>query len=71
MFKIFASICFLSIGATEQTLCFKYEVPLRFDDEINCRIARDTIVDFMHEDLVERQTTILFQCEKEVEKINI
>ena len=67
MFKIFASICFLSIGATEQTLCFKSEVPLRFDDEINCRIARDTIVDFMHEDLVERNTTILFECKETVQ----
>tara|TARA_Y100001972_G_scaffold28607_1_gene35173 strand:- start:72 stop:287 length:216 start_codon:yes stop_codon:yes gene_type:complete len=71
MFKIFASICFLSVGATNQTLCFKSEVPLRFDDEINCRIARDTIVEFMHEDLVERETTILFQCQKELEQLNI
>ena len=71
MFKIFASICFLSIGATEQTLCFKSEVPLRFDDEINCRIARDTIVDFMHEDLIDRETTILFECRKEIETLNL
>lgn len=71
MFKIFASICFLSVGATNQTLCFKSEVPLRFDNELNCRIARDSIVDFMHEDLVERQTTILFQCTEEVETINL
>ena len=71
MFKIFASICFLSVGATNQTLCFKSEVPLRFDDEINCRIARDTMVEFLHEDSVERETTILFKCQKELEQLKI
>ncbi len=71
MFKIFASICFLSIGATDQTLCFSSEVPLRFKNEIDCKIARDRVVDFMHEDLLERKTTILFQCTEEVQTLEL
>ena len=71
MFKIFASICFLSIGASEQTLCFNTEVPLRFKNEIDCTIARDRVVDFMHEDLLERQTTIVFKCTEEVQTLEL
>ena len=71
MFKIFATICFLSIGATETTLCFKSEVPMNFKTDVECVLARDNIVNYMHDDLVERDTTILFECREKVETINL
>ena len=71
MFKIFATICFLSIGATETTLCFKSEVPMNFKTDVECVLARDNIVNYMHEDLVERDTTILFECIEKVETIDL
>ena len=71
MFKIFATICFLSIGASETTLCFKSEVPMNFKNDVECLLARDNVVNYMHEDLVERNTTILFECRKEIETLNL
>ena len=62
MFKIFASICFLSMGTQSQTLCFKSEVPINYNDIKQCTYDRDKIVDYMHMDLVERNITILFTC---------
>ena len=62
MFKIFATICFLSIGTGSQTLCFKSEVPLQYKNIKNCTLDRDKIVDYMHNDLVKRNVTILFKC---------
>jgi len=63
MFKIFATICFLSIGNSDQTLCFKSEVPLNYQDIRSCTLDRDRIVEYLHEDLVERQVSILFTCD--------
>ena len=71
MFKIFATICFLSVGASDTTLCFKSEVPISFKTDVECVLARDSVVNYMHEDLVERQTKILFECKKEVETLNL
>ena len=70
MFKIFASICFLSIGTGNQTLCFKSEVPLQYENFRQCTLDRDKIVDYMHNDLVQRQVTILFTC-SETDKIKL
>jgi|TARA_B100001094_G_C17747087_1_gene583976 hypothetical protein len=70
VFKIFASICFLSIGTGNQTLCFKSEVPLQYETIKQCTLDRDKIVDYMHSDLVERQITILFTC-KETNQIKL
>ena len=47
MFKIFATICFLSIGVNDTTLCFKSEVPIDFKNNIECLVARDDIVNFL------------------------
>ena len=71
MFKIFATICFLSIGANQTTLCFKSEVPLSFKTDVECLLARDSVVNYMHEDLLERNTTILFECREKLETINL
>ncbi len=71
MFKIFATICFLSIGTNQTTLCFKSEVPIYFKNNIECLEARDDIVNYMHEDLIERQTSILFECRETIETMNL
>ena len=71
MFKIFATICFLSVGANDTTLCFKSEVPLSFKTDVECVLARDSVVSYMHDDLVERNTTILFECREKVETIDL
>ena len=70
MFKIYAMICFLSIGTGNQTLCFKSEVPLQYENFRQCTLDRDKIVDYMHNDLVQRQVTILFTC-SETDKIKL
>ena len=62
MFKIFAVICFLNIGALDQTLCFKSNVPISFKDFNECNYALDNIADYMDYDLKERKTTIVFKC---------
>lgn len=71
MFKIFATICFLSVGASDTTLCFKSEVPINFKSDVECLLARDNVVSYMHEDLIDRETTILFECRKEIETLNL
>ena len=55
-------ICFLSIGAADQTLCFKSDVPLQYEDMKHCSLDKNKIIDYMHKDLVNRQVTILFKC---------
>lgn len=55
-------ICFLSLGAADQTLCFKSEVPLHYENLQNCSLDKDRIIEYMHEDLVKRNVTILFKC---------
>ena len=62
MFKIYAMICFLTVGVGEQTLCFKSEVPLYYENIKNCSLDKERIIDYMHEDLVKRNITILFKC---------
>ena len=59
MFKIFATICFLSIGASETTLCFKSEVPMNFKTDVECVLARDNVVDYMHEDLWKENNNLI------------
>ena len=62
MFKIYAMICFLSVGMGDQTLCFKSEVPLHYENLENCSLDKERIIDYMHNDLVDRSVTILFKC---------
>ena len=62
MFKIYAMICFLTVGPSDQTLCFKSEVPLHYENLKNCSLDKQRIIDYMHEDLVDRQVTIIFKC---------
>lgn len=62
MFKILATICFLSIGEQSQTLCFKSEVPVDFENLEICIENRDKIINYMNQDLIEREAAILFKC---------
>ena len=62
MFKIFAMICMLNIGDTNQTLCFKSEVPLNFNDNLECNLAKNNLADYLDADLKERKLTVIFKC---------
>ena len=62
MFKIFAMICMLNVGELDQTLCFKSEVPLNFNDNVECNLAKNNLADYLHADMVERKLTVIFKC---------
>jgi len=65
MFKIFAMICMLNVGALDQTLCFKSEVPLQFNDNLECNISKNQLADYLDADLKERKLTVIFKCGNE------
>ena len=65
MFKIYAMICFLTIGPTDGTLCFNSEVPIKYKDLKNCSLDKKRLIDYLHEDLVDREVTIIFKCSSE------
>lgn len=62
MFKIYAMICMLNVGALDQTLCFKSEVPLRFNDNLQCNMSKNQLADYLDADLKERKLTVIFKC---------
>ena len=62
MFKIFAMICMLNVGELDQTLCFKSEVPLNFNDNLECNLAKNNLADYLDADLKERKLTGVFRC---------
>ena len=70
MFKIFAVLCLVNVGALEQTLCFKTQVPLDFNNDTECQIALDNLVTYLDEDMKKRQTTLILSCKEDLEKIN-
>ena len=63
MFKIFAMICMLNVGELDQTLCFKSEVPLNFNDNLECNLAKNNLADYLDADLKERKLTVVFRCD--------
>lgn len=62
MFKIYAMICMLNVGALDQTLCFKSEVPLQFNDNLQCNMSKNQLADYLDADLKERKLTVIFKC---------
>jgi hypothetical protein len=62
MFKIFAMICMLNVGELDQTLCFKSEVPLNFNNNVECNLAKNNLADYLDSDLKERRLTVIFRC---------
>ena len=71
MFKIFAMICMLNVGDLDQTLCFKSEVPLIFNNSSECSLAKERLVDYLHADMVERKLTVIFKCNSSMENTNV
>jgi len=71
MFKIFAMICMLNVGELDQTLCFKSEVPLNFNDNIECNLTKNNLADYLDADLKERKLTVLFQCGSNIGNSNV
>ena len=71
MFKIFAVLCLMNIGELGQDLCFKTQVPLDFNNNIECQKTVNSLVDCLDADLQKRQITVIFGCRQDLEKINI
>ena len=71
MFKIFAMICMLNVGELDQTLCFKSEVPLIFNDHSECSLAKERLIDYLDADMVERKLTVIFKCNSSMENTNV
>ena len=71
MFKIFAMICMLNVGDLDQTLCFKSEVPLNFNDNIECNLAKNSLANYLDADLKERKLTVIFQCGSHIGNTNV
>ncbi len=71
MFKIFAMICMLNVGELDQTLCFKSEVPLNFNDNIECNLAKNNLANYLDADLKERRLTVIFQCGSHIGNTNV
>jgi len=71
MFKIFAMICMLNVGELDQTLCFKSEVPLKFNDNIECNLAKNNLANYLDADLKERRLTVIFQCSSHIGNTNV
>jgi hypothetical protein len=63
MIKLKALICFLAIGAYSQDLCFfNGEVPVDFPTLNDCNEFAMQAVDYMNEDLINRNIKLTFQC---------
>tara|TARA_R100001443_G_scaffold14829_3_gene24735 strand:- start:7321 stop:7536 length:216 start_codon:yes stop_codon:yes gene_type:complete len=71
MFKIFAMICMLNVGELNQTLCFKSEVPLSFNDNLECNLTKNNLADYLDADLKERRLTVIFQCGSHIGNTNV
>jgi len=74
MFKIFAMICMLNVGELDQTLCFKSEVPLNFNDNIECNLAKNNLANYLDADLKERRARWEEGLEKDIylfEAVNV
>ena len=65
-------ICFAQMGSLQKSLCFNSEVPLSFNTIEQCVYERDNLINYMHQDLVDRDVSILFVCkDTSTQKINI
>lgn len=71
MFKIFAMICMLNVGELDQTLCFKSEVPLIFNNPSECSLAKNNLANYLDADLKERRLTVIFQCGSNIGNTNV
>ena len=61
----------LNVGELDQTLCFKSEVPLKFNDNIECNLAKNNLANYLDADLKERRLTVIFQCSSHIGNTNV
>ena len=60
------------MGSLQNTLCFPSSIPIEYDTLEQCNLEKQKIINYMHQDLKDRQTAIIFTCKETLEqKINI
>lgn len=62
MWYISAILCLLSVGENNFDMCFKTEVPAKFNSYEECNIAIDNIVAYSNADLIERNSSLIMKC---------
>ena len=63
MFKLAAVICFLSMGMNNVNFCMVGELPMTFETHDECFSAGQEIIDYINEDLVNRNIALTLKCE--------
>ena len=62
MWYIATIICLIGMGESNFDMCFKTEVPVKFNTYEECNIAIDNIVSYTNEDLIKRNSTLIMKC---------
>ena len=62
MWYISAVLCLLSMGDLNYDMCFKTEVPAKFNSYEECNVVIDNIVAYSNEDLIERNSSLIMKC---------
>ena len=62
MWYISAVLCLLSVGEQNLDMCFKTEVPARFNSYEECNIVLDNIVAYSNADLIKRNSSLIMKC---------
>ena len=67
MFKILATVCFLSVGINNQNLCMQGYIPTNqpLESEQHCLVTIKEISEYVNEDFLKREIGIYLQCVKE------
>ena len=52
----------MGAGSLEQDLCFKSEVPLKFNTNTECQVSLDGLANYLDEDLKERNVSLMLTC---------
>tara|TARA_R100000231_G_scaffold69786_2_gene55477 strand:- start:17 stop:238 length:222 start_codon:yes stop_codon:yes gene_type:complete len=73
MFKILATVCFLSVGIGEQNLCMQGWLPMTQPIETiqACNQSVKEISDYIDEDFKQRRVSIYLQCVRDNGTTNI
>jgi hypothetical protein len=62
MWHISVILCLLSVGEQNLDMCFKTEVPARFNSYEECNVVIDNIVAYSNEDLIQRNSSLIMKC---------
>ena len=73
MFKILATVCFLSVGVGEQNLCMQGWIPMTQPIATikACNQSVKEISDYIDEDFKQRRVSIYLQCVRDNGTTNI